>query len=318
DTLAGQIDGFMQFSENPAQTIGNSVNYFLSDPLRNNPVADVAGYYKDMAIASYSHDWDTVSYKLGVGVVNLTEFYVGGKIASKMPEIKASAANVSNNIARKLYDTKTSALGKIGNYADDFRTPSPALACGIDAPAIKSEITSNAGGVRAGAEKSIYYSSKGAGKASGGGTSNGSSALNSTKISYGELDKLGRPTGAKAIITNDMIGTGSAASSSITPPGFAGGGKGGAGHARGHLLGKQLGGSGKDPRNLVTLYQNPVNSPVMRDFETSVRRVVEKGQTVNYSATPVYKGEELIPSAVTIKAVGNDGFQLDVTILNRK
>ena len=35
-----------------------------------------------------------------------------------------------------------------------------------------------------------------------------------------------------------MIGTGSAASSSITPPGFAGGGKGGAGHARGHLLGK--------------------------------------------------------------------------------
>lgn len=115
-----------------------------------------------------------------------------------------------------------------------------------------------------------------------------------------------------------MIGTGSAASSSITPPGFAGGGKGGAGHARGHLLGKQLGGSGKDPRNLVTLYQNPVNSPVMRDFETSVRRVVEKGQTVNYSATPVYKGEELIPSAVTIKAVGNDGFQLDVTILNRK
>ena len=53
-----------------------------------------------------------------------------------------------------------------------------------------------------------------------------------------ELDKLGRPTGAKAVITNDMIVTGSATSSSITPPGFAGGGKGGAGHARGHLLGK--------------------------------------------------------------------------------
>jgi len=168
DTLAGQIDGFMQFSYNPAQTIGNSVNYFLSDPLRNNPVADVAGYYKDVAIASYNHDWNTISYKLGVGAVNLTEFYVGGKIASKMPEIKASATNVSNNIVRKLYDTKSSALSKIGNYADDFRIPSPALAGGIDTSAlsIKSEITSNAGGVRAGTEKSIYYSSKGARKSS--------------------------------------------------------------------------------------------------------------------------------------------------------
>ena len=46
DTLAGQIDGFMQFSENPAQTIGNSVNYFLSDPLRNNPVALTQLHYQ--------------------------------------------------------------------------------------------------------------------------------------------------------------------------------------------------------------------------------------------------------------------------------
>lgn len=115
-----------------------------------------------------------------------------------------------------------------------------------------------------------------------------------------------------------MIGTGSPASSSIKPPGFLGGGKGGAGHARGHLLGNQLGGSGKDARNLVTLYQNPVNTPVMRDFETSVRRAVEGGQTINYSATPIYKGNNLMPSGVTLNAVGDGGFQLDVTILNRK
>ncbi|URZ02826.1 DNA/RNA non-specific endonuclease [Clostridium felsineum] len=138
------------------------------------------------------------------------------------------------------------------------------------------------------------------------------------KVIYGELDALKRPTGIKATITGDMIGTGSPASSSIKPPGFLGGGKGGAGHARGHLLGNQLGGSGKDPRNLVTLYQNPVNTPVMRDFETSVRKAAEEGQTINYSATPIYKENNLMPSGVTLNAVGDGGFQLHVTILNRK
>jgi hypothetical protein len=48
--------------------------------------------------------------------------------------------------------------------------------------------------------------------------------------SYGALDSLGRPTGIRATITSDVLGTGSHASSSIHPPGFGGGA---AGHARG-------------------------------------------------------------------------------------
>jgi DNA-entry nuclease len=115
-----------------------------------------------------------------------------------------------------------------------------------------------------------------------------------------------------------MIGTGTKASQSIKPPGFEGGGPGSPGHARGHLLGKQLGGSGDDPRNLVTLFQNPVNSPVMRDFETSVRAAVENGEVVKYSSVPIYKGDNLIPSGVTMSATGSGGFKLDVTVLNRK
>ncbi|MDD6083278.1 MAG: dockerin type I domain-containing protein [Oscillospiraceae bacterium] len=73
DTLAGQIDRFMQFSENPAQTIGNSVNYFLSDPLRNNPAADVAGYYKDVAI-----DYDMFKRRLN----NWSNYRLNGGIDS--------------------------------------------------------------------------------------------------------------------------------------------------------------------------------------------------------------------------------------------
>ena len=79
-----------------------------------------------------------------------------------------------------------------------------------------------------------------------------------------------------------MIGTGSKASQSILPRGYLGGGPGSLGHARENLLSNQLGGSGKDARNLVTLYQLPVNSPVMRDFETSVRSAVDRGEDIRY------------------------------------
>ena len=137
-------------------------------------------------------------------------------------------------------------------------------------------------------------------------------------VIFGELDQLGRPTGVSATITQDMIGTGSKASQSIIPPGFQGGGPGGAGHARGHLIGNQLGGTGKDARNLVTLYQNPVNTPVMRGFEDSVRAAVEGGQVVRYQAIPVYEGTNLIPTGVTLRARGTGGFKLDVSVPNRR
>ena len=70
-----------------------------------------------------------------------------------------------------------------------------------------------------------------------------------------------------------------AASRSIRPAGFAGGS---ANHARGHLISRLLGGSGRDARNLTTLYQNPVNTPVMRGFEQQVANAVRGGQTVRY------------------------------------
>ncbi len=130
----------------------------------------------------------------------------------------------------------------------------------------------------------------------------------------GALDTLGRPTGAAATITRQTLGTGTRASSRIRPPGFQGGP---ANQARGHLIGRQLGGSGTDARNLVTLFQRPANSPVMRGFEGQVRTAVEAGQTVRYTATPIYRGAEAIPRAVTLSARGSRGFRLDVTVLNK-
>jgi hypothetical protein len=134
-------------------------------------------------------------------------------------------------------------------------------------------------------------------------------------INYGALDSLGRPTGVTATITGDMIGTGTTANPSIIPPGWSGNGIL-FNEARGHLLGAQLGGSGDVAENLVTLQQNPANSPIMRGFENQVRSAVQGGQTVNYSATPIYDGLNLVPRGITIIGTGSGDFNLGVTILN--
>ena len=91
----------------------------------------------------------------------------------------------------------------------------------------------------------------------------------------------------------------------------------GKGYNRAHLLGAQLGGSNKDPRNFVTMYQY-ANTPVMRDIENRVRAAVEKGELIQYEVTPIYRGSDPIPLGVTIRANGNKGFDIFQTIVNRK
>lgn len=82
------------------------------------------------------------------------------------------------------------------------------------------------------------------------------------------------------------------------------------------MLGDQLGGSGDEIRNLITLEQTAANSPVMRDFEALIRQAVEGGQVVEYVVTPLYNFTGRIPRGVTLRARGSGGFQLEVTVLN--
>ena len=161
----------------------------------------------------------------------------------------------------------------------------------------------------------VYYDPSGYGEEKCDKVGGNDSKSGSGSVTYDELDSLGRTTGIEAAITQDMIGTGSPAKSSIKPAGFGGQAQG---HARGHLLGNQLGGSGSDPRNLVTIYQNPVNHPLMSSIEANVRKAVEGGQIVNYRVTPIYEGNNLIPCGITIRAEGSGGLNIYETILNRK
>ena len=82
------------------------------------------------------------------------------------------------------------------------------------------------------------------------------------------------------------------------------------------MLGRQLGGSGKIPENLVTLLQNPVNTGEMSRLEAAVKRAVQAGESVEYTVTPIYNGNNAIPRAVTITAKGSRGLDIQVSIIN--
>ena len=142
---------------------------------------------------------------------------------------------------------------------------------------------------------------------------NGCEVTGQGSVNMGELDDLERPTGVTAHLTPDMVGTGSKVPPSLKPPGFEGGS---AGQARGHLLGAQLGGDGTNPRNVVTLTQNPTNTPVMRGYENQVRKALDAGAEVDYTSTPIYKGDDLVPRGVTLTADGSNCLNLGVSILN--
>jgi len=77
------------------------------------------------------------------------------------------------------------------------------------------------------------------------------------------------------------------------------------------LLGAQIGGSNRDPRNFVTMHRF-ANSPVMRRMEDQIREAVDKrGETIEYTVTPVYRTNDptdVIPLGLTIEARGNKGF----------
>ena len=132
-------------------------------------------------------------------------------------------------------------------------------------------------------------------------------------IDYGQLNELGQAQGIRATIDAGMLDTGSSAASSIGPPGYL---RGSYNHSRGHLLARMLGGSGADERNLVMLFQDRTNSPVMSDFEQSIYDAVKTGETVNYNVTSIYETGGR-PVAVAISARGSDGLTLDITIANR-
>jgi hypothetical protein len=143
------------------------------------------------------------------------------------------------------------------------------------------------------------------------------------KVEYGHVDRTtGQRSGVSATITPAMVAAaanhelGSAADPDIRPPGLDQLPE--RNRARAHLLGRQLGGTGELPANLVAMYQTRANTPVMRDYESAVAEAVRAGETVRYTVRPRYPSPSFdgAPSAIRITAMGDRGFHLQVTIAN--
>jgi DNA/RNA non-specific endonuclease len=117
-----------------------------------------------------------------------------------------------------------------------------------------------------------------------------------------------------AAAAHDQLG--SAADPDIRPPGLDQ--LPARNRARAHLLGRQLGGTGELPANLVAMDQTRANTPVMRDYETTVAEAVRAGRTVRYTVRPIYPSPSHRgpPSAIRITASGDHGFRVQVTIAN--
>ncbi|MGH3312405.1 MAG: DUF6531 domain-containing protein [Streptomyces sp.] len=130
-------------------------------------------------------------------------------------------------------------------------------------------------------------------------------------VEYGAPNR-GRPSGAIALI-GPSHQQGTKAQRRIKPPGFGGEP---AGHSRGHLIPKQLGGDGRDERNLVT-QDAQVNNGPQSDFEDEVSAYVHGGHEVLYVATPHYSGNDPIPSRVDIDVYGDDGWYMGASFMNR-
>ncbi|MFE7571400.1 DNRLRE domain-containing protein [Streptomyces sp. NPDC057539] len=152
-------------------------------------------------------------------------------------------------------------------------------------------------------------------------------------VYYQPLDQYKRATGVRACLNggdyswlNDKGETQGKADSKIagspvprpqrdypelTPPGFK------RGMNRGHLLANRLGGSGTEPRNLVSLWATP-NRSQMKKVENKVAAMVEAGQTVYYEVNANYTGSNGAPDSLSITWLNMDTgeFEPGATIWN--
>jgi RHS repeat-associated protein len=120
------------------------------------------------------------------------------------------------------------------------------------------------------------------------------------------LDHRGRPTGASGTLTRRDLRPTDSSPPTFDPPGWQGGG-----HPhhqqRSHVVADTLGGSGSDPRNLVTLTDGS-NHPGMSSVEGRVRRHIQQnGGPVSYEVRVNYRDNHQRPSSVHIRAVDKHG-----------
>lgn len=121
-----------------------------------------------------------------------------------------------------------------------------------------------------------------------------------------DVNAAGQAQGATATIGRRTLGSGSKPDRRVHPPGWQGHGTK-YNEARAHLVANQLGGTGRDPRMLVTMTQTGANAPQMSGFERGVAARARAGEYLEYTSIPLYSPGVLPPSAVLVTAHGPHG-----------
>lgn len=122
---------------------------------------------------------------------------------------------------------------------------------------------------------------------------------------FGELDRDGRATSAKACLTPVGLRGGKPVPYTYVPQGFEEVVHNGESGHRGHLIAAVLGGDGTDPRNVVPLYAS-ANRRMYELWERLVQLALEAGNNVWYESVPLYGQPTSVqyrPTAIQITAV---------------
>jgi len=137
-------------------------------------------------------------------------------------------------------------------------------------------------------------------------------------LRFGRPTASGQATRTNSTITSKQVGTGSKAARSIRPPGWQekAPDKPRPDQQRGHLNAAVLGGTGTDPRNLMTIPSN--TNQEMWSFERIVRDRAKSGEVLEYQVHPFYDGPGQSPSMVLMMATGTRGQPMGRVILVKK
>ncbi|MEU8745999.1 RHS repeat-associated core domain-containing protein [Streptomyces parvulus] len=138
---------------------------------------------------------------------------------------------------------------------------------------------------------------------------------------YSEIAANGQRGPAYAVVTPQtlddaaagLIGSSPGRGARHAPPGFGGQA---AGHSRGHLIGQQFGGDGRDMRNIVTQRDTLNNGPISTAENEIAAHVRQTGNTVTMSVTPEYANGGNVPSHVLIEAVDDFGWSFNRRLPN--
>ncbi|MCX5122918.1 DNA/RNA non-specific endonuclease [Streptomyces sp. NBC_00347] len=127
---------------------------------------------------------------------------------------------------------------------------------------------------------------------------------------YSEIEN-GRRGAAYVEVTPESL-----ASNGGTPPGGKKPDGFRKGDSRGHLIGRQFGGSGTDMRNIIAQGKDANNVTISKIEVMIADHVRDTGRAVIMSVSPVYGAAKYRAEAVRIEAVDDFGWSFDQTVSN--